>query len=65
MEYIKSLLVGAICLVSLVALIGGIIRVGVWCAVHLNPLISVGILSLLAFLYFSYQLGRELRRWKD
>jgi hypothetical protein len=61
-EYIKCFLIGTFVIAILVALIYGIIELAMWCTAHLNPLFIIGWLSLLSFLYFAYQLGKEIRR---
>jgi hypothetical protein len=65
MEYIKSFLVGAFAIAVLIAMIGGIIHLAMWCSSHLNPLLYIGGLVLIAFVYFAYQVGKELRDWRD
>jgi hypothetical protein len=64
-EYIKTFLIGAFVIAILVAFIGGIVELGIWCTTHLNPLFVIGGLALISFLYFTYQLGKEIRRWND
>jgi hypothetical protein len=64
-EYIKSFLIGAFVIAVLIAFIGGIVELGIWCSDHLNPLVVIGGLALISFLYFTYQLGKEIRRWND
>jgi hypothetical protein len=65
MDYIKSFLVGAGVLAGVVALIGLIVWLASWRATLLPGWILSSLFPTTAFIYFSYQLGKEIRNFRD